>query len=523
MKRTIVTRRQLLVGAGLSSVGMAAAALTGCTPAASTSGAPTTITMLVLGDKPTNGRYQAMLKQLNKRLIKQANATLALSYVEWADWQTQYNVELLSGDKKMDLITTATDWLFAWDNAAKGAFLPLTEDMLKKDAPKTWAQVQKKGDWDLCKLNDKIQFMPEDNYTQWTNHGFFYRGDWAKQAGFANGEITQFTDFTKYFQWIKDNKKSVIPWDVAGANDAALTGYLQGHTDSIALPSITAGIYFPFTTSKSDPGTIASWYMEGDDLEQAALLAKQWNDLGVWRKDAVNYTGDTRSEFYAGQTGTDQHHTQTFVTQIWYNLSTKQQGSDPKMFFWGQENDNIYHDLKTHGAMAVSANSQHPDKALQVYELLRNDKTDYRFLNFGIEGKDYVIGKDGKLGYPTGYDATKDALGTDFWGGRMDEFEPPKVTDDPDAKTIYAARAKAARAYPYETWVVDHSTIDSGLAALGSVLSSYIPQLEYGKFKDPASAISDMRKKLKSAGFDDVRAQLQKQLDAWAKKHPLNS
>ncbi|GAA4488107.1 ABC transporter substrate-binding protein [Microbacterium panaciterrae] len=518
MKRKIIK-----IAAAAVTLGLAAGALAGCTAGgAGDSGAPTKITMLVLGDKPTNGHLEAMLKKLNERLRKQANATLDLFYVEWADWQTQYNVQLLSGDSRVDLITTATDWLFGWENAQKGAFLPLTEDMLKQNAPKTWEQVNKDKHWDLTKLDGKIQFIPEDNYTQYTNHGLFYRGDWAKEAGFANGEITKYEDFTKYFQWIKQNKPGVVPWDVAGASngEAALTGYLQSHTDALPLQGVSAGNYAPFETSESNPAKLTSWYMESDQLVKAAQLAKQWNDIGVWRQDAVNYTGTTRDEFYAGQSGTDQHHTQTFIGQIYNNMTTKQPGSDPKMYYFGQENKNLYKDILTHGAMAVSANSKNPEKALQVYDLIRNDKQDYDLLNFGIEGTDYVM-KDGKLGYPAGYDATKDALGSNFWAGRMDQYEPAKVTDDPKAKEIYSGLDKVARDYPYSTLIVDKSAIDPELAAMGSVLSEYIPQLEYGKFADPAAAIKEMRQKLKDAGYDDVKASIQKDLDSWAKTHKL--
>ena len=176
-------RRILRAGAVIATLGVGMTMLAGCTGSSEDDPSrPTKITMLVLGDKPTNGRLEAMLKKLNANLKKQANATLDLFYVEWADWQTQYNVQLLSGDDKVDLITTATDWLFGWENAEKGAFLPLSEDMLKANAPKTWAQVEKSGDWDLTKLDGKIQFIPEDDYTQYTNHGVFYRGDWAKEA-----------------------------------------------------------------------------------------------------------------------------------------------------------------------------------------------------------------------------------------------------------------------------------------------------------------------------------------------------
>ena len=114
------------------------------------------INMLVLGNKPTNGRLEAMLDKLNPILTEKVNAELEFTYVEWTDWQTQYNLKLLSGDSSLDLICTATDWLFGWENAKKGAFLPLSEDMLKTYAPKTWEQVSADGDWDICKYNDEI-------------------------------------------------------------------------------------------------------------------------------------------------------------------------------------------------------------------------------------------------------------------------------------------------------------------------------------------------------------------------------
>ncbi|MDO5516742.1 MAG: extracellular solute-binding protein, partial [Clostridium sp.] len=133
---------------------------------------PVTVKLLVLGDKPTNGRGEAAVEKLNEKLKEKVNAELELQYVEWADWQTQYNLLLASGDDSIDLITTATDWLDAWPNVKKGSFLPLSEDMLKTYAPETFNTVSQEH-WDQCKYKDEIYLIPEDNYTQYTNHGFF--------------------------------------------------------------------------------------------------------------------------------------------------------------------------------------------------------------------------------------------------------------------------------------------------------------------------------------------------------------
>lgn len=474
------------------------------------------INMLVLGNKPTNGRLEAMLDELNAVLTEKVNAELELTYIEWTDWQTQYNVQLLSGDSSMDIITTATDWLFGWENAVKGAFLPLSEDMLQTYAPKTWAQVQEDGDWDICKYQDEIYFIPEDNYKQYVNHGLFYRGDWAAEAGLENGEVNSFADMDTYFSYIKENKEGVVPFDATKNSGSILQGYLVSNTDNIEFTNVYVGNYtFWFGNSKEDPYTLTSPYMESDVLYDAADLMKKWNDMGVWREDILNYDGDSREAFYNGTTGADQHHSQTYYSQIKPNMDAKQPGSDAKMYYWGQDNGNVAKPLKLHGAAAISAWSEHPERALMVYDLLRNDETCYRLINYGIEGTDYIVTEDGKLGYPDGYDASTDGLGSNFWCGRNDDLELENEFWWDGTKDMLADYDSFAFDYPYEDLIVDKSKIEAETAAMASVLSEYLPQLFWGKFDDPHAAIDEMREKLRDAGYEDVKASIQADLDAY--------
>ena len=469
---------------------------------------------LVLGNKPTNGRLEAMLKELNKILTEKVNAELQLTYVEWADWQTQYNVQLLSGDTSLDIITTATDWLYAWENTQKGAFLPLSDDMLKTYAPKTYAQVSADNDWDICKYNGEVYFIPEDHYTQYTNHGMFYRGDWAKEAGLTDGTVSKFEDLTTYFKYIKDNKEGVVPWDANKGSGEILSAYIQSHTDYRTLIGVNAGNY-AFWATKPGDATVSAPMMEDDTIYAAADLMKQWNDMGVWREDVLNYDGDTREELYAGTSGADQHHSQTFYSQVKPNMDIKQPGSDAKMYAWGSENNNIAKDLKTHGAAAISANSKHPERALMVYDLLRNDEQCYRLINYGIEGTDYIVTDDGKLGYPEGYDQSTDSLGSDYWCGRNDDLELVNSFNWSGQTDMIANLNKIAYDYEYENLIINKDKIDTAQAAIASVLSEYIPQLAWGKFDDPKAKIDEMRDKIKAAGYDDVKASIQADLDAF--------
>lgn len=480
------------------------------------------VNMLVLGNKPSNGRYEAMLKELNKVLTEKVNAELKLTYVEWADWQTQYNTQLLSGDSSLDIITTATDWLYGWENAQKGAFLPLTEDMLKTYAPKTYEQVKKNGNWDICKINDEIMFIPEDHYTQYTNHGMFYRGDWAKEAGLPDGNITEFDQLLTYFKYVKENKEDVIPWD-AGKNNIGLLlqGYILSKSNYRPIIGCNVGNYEFWFTSKEDPYTVTSPFMEDDVIYGAAELMKEMNDIGVWREDALNYDGDTRAAMYAGTCAADQHHSQTYYTQVKQNMDVKQPGSDTKMYYWGQENNNVSKPLKTHGAAAINANSSHPERALMVYDLLRNDEECYRYINYGIEGTDYIVTEDGKLSHPEGWDEATDKVDANFWCGRNDDLELMDVNWWDGMDQMIANYNKIAYDYELENLIIDKTSIETQQAALANVLSEYIPQLGFGKYEDPRKAIDEMREKLKAAGYDEVKASIQKNMDAFVEENGL--
>ena len=270
------------------------------------------IQYMTTGNKPTNGATEEMLAKLNAILTEKVNAEVQIYYIPWTDYLTNYNLTLAQMDGSVDLVGTASDWLDAWKNSKNGAFLALDEDMLQKYAPKTYASVSKEH-WDMCKYNGDIYLMPEDNYAQWINHGFMYRGDWAKEAG-LNG-VHSWEDLTKYLSYVKANKPGVIPWNSdGGASTYHADGYIMSKSDFVCLDGIAStGLY---GVRRSNLNKIYSPFYEGNELVEYAKLMKQWDEIGVWKKDVLNNTSDNRSEFYLGQVAMEQHHTQTWYTQV---------------------------------------------------------------------------------------------------------------------------------------------------------------------------------------------------------------
>nr|WP_311771648.1 extracellular solute-binding protein [Cohnella lubricantis] len=465
------------------------------------------ISYLVLGDKPTNGQFEKVMEKVNALMKEKINVELEWQWIEWTDWQTKYNLALASGEP-YDLITIGTDWLDTWANAQRGAFMPL-DDLLPKYAPQTWESVSQES-WQQSKYDGKIVLIPEDQYTQWVNHGFFYRGDWAKEAGITE-PIKDWETIGKYLQYVKDNKPDAIPWD-ATTSESVWDGFVTSYTDEIN-PSISTG-YLPIFYGKSidDPYTITSPVYDDTFLNFATMM-KDWADKGYWREDVLNNKNNTRDALQAGLSGMDQHHSQTFST-LRVQMDKKQPGSELQMFPFSRTRGNLLSTLITHGGTSVGAHSKNPERALMAYDLIRNDEEIYHLINYGIEGVQYEI-KDGKRVLPEGYDETNDSFYSDFWGGRVDKFEIPTDQVWDQIGTLYQEYDSYKKPYPYGQFAFDKTPVDAELTAINQVTGEMGPAISYGKAGDPAQAVEEFRNKLKQAGYDKVMAELQKQMDAY--------
>ncbi|MBR4502382.1 MAG: extracellular solute-binding protein [Clostridia bacterium] len=475
------------------------------------------IVYLVTGDKPTNRTYE-VLDKINALLTEKINAELEFRWIEWTDWQTQYNLALATQSGDIDLIGTATDWLDAWPNTQKGAFLPLSEEMLKTYAPKTWESVSQ-AHWDLCKYDGQIYLIPEDNYAQWTNHGFMYRGDWAKEAGLENG-VHSWADLGVYFQYVKDNKEGVIPWDANGNGSSyspqMAGGWQTSHTGNIAIEGFPVAIFYG--VSKDDPYTLSRYYLEGDELVEFARTMKAWADAGYWRADVLNYTGDVVAEMEEGATAAHQHHTQTWTGER-TTMERKQPGSDLGFFYFGEEQKNLISLNITHGAMAVAAQSKNPERALMVYDLMRNDPEIYRLMQYGFEGDMYTVDENGLFSRPEGFNDSTDGVSFNFWWGRNDGLEYRNAQLDWDAiLALYARYDEVKIDYPYGQYIYDNSMVGPLMDNLSNVYNTYMPRIVFGMNDDPDALVAEFRQALQDAGIEMVMEEVQGQLDAVYRK-----
>ncbi|MCM1037827.1 MAG: ABC transporter substrate-binding protein [Ruminococcus sp.] len=480
------------------------------------------ITYMTTGDTPsgTKEKYDEMMAELNAILTEKVNAELDINFISWTDYLSNYNLTLARMDGSVDLVGTASDWLDAWPNAKNGAFLELSEDMLKTYAPKTWASVPAEN-WELCKYDGEIYLIPEDNYAQWTNHGFIYRLDWAKEAGLADG-VHSWEDLTEYFRYVKGAYPDIIPWDSDGTQQSQMAGgWIASHSDFVPIDGISSGGLWGGT--RDDLYTVYCPFMtETDSLVEYAKMMKEWDEIGVWQTDVLNNRSSTnRDDYRVGSVAAEQHHTQTWTDLVSPTSANTIYADNPDaetgFFYFGEETGNVTALSITHGAMAISAGSANPERALMVYDLLRNDPDCYRLFCYGIEGVSYEITADGLRATPEGYNQDTDNINgtTNFWWGRNDDLEIPDANFDWDKiNALYDEYDKIKIEYPYGQFVADIDAIDAQIRNIQEIHDSYMKQISFGKYSGSAEDIvAEYQAAIEAAGVNEVTAELQRQFD----------
>ncbi len=466
------------------------------------------VTHHVMGNAPTNGMDKVVEAEWNKIMEAQINAHMALRWIEWADWYTKYNLLLASGEP-VDLIHSSSTWLDMWPNAQRGAFLPL-DDLIPVHAPRTWEEIPA-VDWDQARFDGKIIAFPENSYSQYVNHGFYYRGDWAQEFGITR-PITSYEELAVYFQGIVDNKTGVIPWDRNNGTTWDMHGWFQTKTDMV-LANLPTEYQIYMGASFDDPYTIVPVVFDGLFIDYARTM-HDWYNRGFWRRDVLNYTQDTRESLRAGRSGSDQHHSNTF-RYLRFEMDDLIPGSRLQMFAFSDARGNLIAEPITHGATSIGRNSRNPERAVMVYEMLRQNEEVYRLVNYGMEGTQYEI-RDGVRVRPESYEPATHEFYSNYWGGRVDKFEVPGATEWPGIWDIWAEYDRIVKSpFPYSKFILDRTPIEPELAALSDVISQYLKPIMYGVVNDPVEAVEQLRRALRQAGHDKVLEEIQRQMTAY--------
>lgn len=505
-------KKSLKVLTSLISIAMLTVSLGGCGSKASPTSADggtdpsklkkVELTFYDMGEPPKD--LDKFYEELDKLTLKDLNCTVRFKFSTWTDWQTKYNLMLTSGEK-VDLAYSA-DWVSYPTNARKGAFEPL-DTLLPKYAPTLYKDISQ-DTWNALKIDGKIYGVPPA-YNEFVQHGAVYREDLRQKYGLP--EIKDVDSLGTYIKTVKEKEPemSTPVYESWAMSEVFLPSTKYDTFDTLGL---TTGVTNLLCIDNSNPTTSISTL----DLPEYLTMLKKiktWSDDGFWSKSVLSSKEDVEVNFQNGKCA------------VWFSsLPNKAKGLAEKtalkhpdwktgFFNYNDMNGLIYPARANHNLMAVVKGSQNAERALMVLEKFHTDKNYYDLTQYGIKGLNYNLNGE-KLDY-TNIDMANHYFDISPWAWRNKPFIRENVADWPGYKEIDNKLSKVAKKDPYDGFVFDISNIQSELAAISQVQTQYQAPLEAGLVKDTEASLTTLKQKLKDAGFDKFKAEVDKQLKAF--------
>ncbi|SEF57525.1 putative aldouronate transport system substrate-binding protein [Butyrivibrio sp. Su6] len=464
----------------------------------------------LLGEAPAG--MDDVMNAVNEKLEKDLNASLEIRYLSWGEYTAKYPLLLAAGDD-IDFIFTA-DWCMYSQEATKNAFYELTEDELKTYMPLHWQNCAPIA-WDVSKVNGKNYMITTCTPDRRCDVAA-YRKDLCDKYNVT--APTKMSEFTDYLAAIKENESDIVPmnmdsqYDLGSPFGALRNEYGDRYEDANHL-----GIFW---NAESDDGQFTPIY-EGavrESYKYAADIMKQWYDAGYINKDVFSNDVRSKDAFLEGKSAVAFGNS---VDMQSFLVSAKDKGYEvgivPLL-------DKQGHSLATsylNNGVGIAATSEHPQRTMMVLDKIMEDPEYNYLVYYGIEGKNYVITEDQKIGLPDGVTADNNDYPADaagFWFTNKDQFLPSATWSD----DYIALKAQIEDGMLIDNKLTSFApnveNVQTQVANVTNVLQQYANPMQVGMVEDTEAALTTLEEKLKAAGLEDVQAEIQKQADEYLGK-----
>jgi putative aldouronate transport system substrate-binding protein len=459
--------------------------------------APAQLVMGFYRNVDTPQDMQAVIDQVNKILIKNDNCEISkLVSLNYGNYLDQLNL-MLSSNEHLDVFLCKNSSNFI-NYVSRGQVISMDDLMTKYGA----GIISAVGEEFLAAgVVNGHQYGITTNRDLAKSYGFVMLKSVVDKYKIDYKNIKSMDDMVKVFQTVKENEPTMAPW-VASSGPNVLLEWLcnvDQLSDDLGVLMNNGQDDKLQVVNMFDTTTYEKWVRYMYDLYQKGYIEKD-----------ILTTKDTPQSLMKANTGFAEStglkpgidvQEGAVVSQPVVNVTVASPVTSSTIVQTVQ--------------WCIAKNSTEPDASMKLLaEMYTNPKVANLFA-WGIEGKDYVVGKDGLIDYPEG--VTSKTVGynlnlgwafgnqylTHIWEGNS-----PTLWSDMDN---FNKSATKSRAFGF---VYDPSNVKSEVAACTNVLNQYRTGLEFGAL-NPDTSLPEFRQKLKDAGIDKIVKEKQKQLDAW--------
>ncbi|AZN43496.1 extracellular solute-binding protein [Paenibacillus albus] len=443
--------------------------------------------------------------RINEVLARKIGVTITYIKVGWQDYEDRLNTLVSSG--------TPFDIAFAPDYANfahRGAWLKLNgyfsnigKSMYDAIDPIFWNGVQ---------LDDGGIYGVPTNKELAVRDQWMYPDELVKKYNIDISKYKTLASLEPLLQMIKEKEPAYQPMelDKDSQNFFAIDGYQYVSDKYLPLmirpldPKSRVVNIFETAEARSVLDTLRRYYVQGYINEDAALRDNQ----GLKRGELVFWKAAGGGPLSENSWSKDRGY------KLVANPVT------PAL---------ITTESLRGGVMAISADTKHPVESVKFLNLLNIDPEVRNLFNFGIEGVHYTLDSKGQVvpklpedkegnpipGASPTYGSVQYTQGNWFilktMGGEFPD--PLDKWDQFRSSNKEAVRSSTLGFTP------DLSMLSGKMQNIKLVWEKYFPSLMTGSV-DVGTELPKFNEELDQAGINEVRVEVQKQLDAWRAAHP---
>lgn len=458
-----------------------------------------TFAYATMNNVPTEANVDTVEEAINEITREKIGVEVTLKPIALADYSQSISLSLQAGEK-IDIFQSIYDFT---NCVSTGMAMDIT-DLSREYAPETVELIG--DDWLKAtsyegKLYGFPTYKPTAAYAQ-----FVCRQDIVQELGIDFSGVTTSADLTDIFRQVHEAYPEMTVLAPLSQGKLGEASGWQG-VDWLSDSDDRA-----FGVLIGDDTTVQDYY-SSDKFKDSVNLIRDWYEAGYIMKDAATTTSTTSELMASG------NYFGTFTV----NANPPEDLAQTMSGMYGQAMEAVkvgepY--LSTASINMVTwmlaSNTKVPEAAMKFLDLTYTDPDVCNLIIFGIEGRDYVLDEEGYASCPEGLDMATVPYTAQMSNGILGNafIMHPLLGTNKETNDLMLEANKTADISPVMGFIFDASSVSTQYTAVNNVASQYLPGLLCGSV-DPETELPAFIKALNDAGYQDIIAAKQEQLDAW--------
>ena len=349
-------------------------------------------------------------------------------------------------------------------------------------------------DLDACRYSGVLYALPDQKDTS-RSAGFSMRKDIVDELGITVPEEGTYEDMHEILKKVHEAHPEMYPlvptWQGGGMQDCWAMDPL--------------GDYFGVIENVFDDSTtVVNWFAT-DTYKEFCEMMYQWNQEGLIMPDATTTTennllsGNGFAMIENWKPGKELENYKANGKEVVFMKLIK------PFKFTSNSNGNSF---------IIPYSSKHPEKAMELWNLMYTDPEISNLFINGIEGKHWVYTDDSKtmITTPEGVDPNASGYSSTDWAWPNQQITPIWKGGDPELWTKLREFNESGHPSPAMGFSWDSTSVINEVTACSNVKSTYDTALRWGTM-DPDENLPKFLEELEAAGINDVISAKQAALD----------